>query len=129
MKKSDTLRGHGIFRSVARGGRRLDGKFLRAYARVSRGQKPAWVAGVTVYDRSLTAVERNLVRRRLRAAFDREQTKLAETARASGLRVEVVFGYRPQSGGRVPRFAELHADLAALLEAMINRIRQQWPQQ
>jgi ribonuclease P protein component len=129
VRKSETLRGHGAFRAVATGGRRLDGRFIRSYTKVASSTRPGWVVGVTVYDRRLTAVERNLVKRRLREALGRERLRLTDAVRTAGVRVEAVLGYRPQAGERPVSFADLHTDLARVLDGIISRIRQQWPQQ
>jgi ribonuclease P protein component len=131
VKKSEILRGHGAFRTVANAGRRLDGKHIRSFTVVTRSPAPSFLVGVTVYDRRLPAVVRNRIRRRMREAFARERSKLADAVTSSGVRVETVLGYRPHvgAGGRPVSFFELHEDIARLIDGIISRIHQQWPQQ
>jgi RNase P protein component len=98
---------------------------------VTRSADPSFTIGVTVYDRRITAVQRNLIRRRMSEAFTRERRRFAEAVQSSGVRVEAILGYRVRAGAgeRSTPFAELHADIAHVLEGIISRIRQQWPQQ
>jgi RNase P protein component len=98
---------------------------------VKRSPDPSIIFGLTVYDRRLNAVARNRMKRRMREAFTRERPKLAAAAAATGVSIEAVLGFRPPAGiGRKPvSSVELHADIARVIEAIISRIRQQWPQQ
>ena len=98
---------------------------------VTRSPDPSFLVGMTVYDRRLPAVIRNRIRRRMREAFSRERAKLADAVTSSGIRVETVLGYRPHAGAtnRSVSFLELHEDIARLIDGIISRIHQQWPQQ
>lgn len=131
MRKSEILRGHGAFRAVTTSGRRIDGTSLRSYSLATPSERPAIAIGVTVYDRTLNAVARNRIKRRLREAVTRERTRLFDAAAGAGVRLEVVLGYRPRGtpgpGNRPP--AGLSADVARVIDGIISRIRQQWPQQ
>jgi len=108
----------------------LDGRYIRSYSLVKSSPDPAVVFGLTIYDRRVNAVGRNRIRRRMREAFTQERTKLASAAAASGVSVEAVLGFRPPAGTSwtTISFAELHADIARVIDAIISRIRQQWPQ-
>ena len=131
MRKSETLHGHGAFRAVTTAGKRLDGTYVRSYTVAVKSTNPSLAVGVTIYDRTLNAVQRNRIRRRMRASVDLERKRLAETAAAGGVTLHVVLGYRPRKdtrGDQTP-FVELHADLSRVIDGIINRIRQQWPQQ
>lgn len=131
MRKSEILRGRGVFRGVTNAGRRSDGKYLRSYTIVTQSAEPSLAIGVTVYDRTLNAVQRNRIKRQLRASVDRERNRLFAAVTGAGVAVHMVLGYRARGSTEKHHtpFVELHADVARVIDGIISRIRQQWPQQ
>lgn len=123
VKKAETLRGRGVFRSVARTGMRVDGTYLRAYALVTPSSSPSFVVGVTVYGRGFTAVRRNRIRRRLRAAVDRERGRIRETVQAAAVRLELVLGYRSPAETPIAPFTDLHEDCVRVLDRTFTRMQ------
>lgn len=122
MKKNETLRGRGVFRTLITGGRRLDGTVLRCYYRtVPREPRPLQI-GVGMQDRGSGAVRRNRVRRRIRAAVDLERHRLtaASTDRSSSLLV--LFTLRRGADPVRTGFPAIHADLARLCTTLLARL-------
>lgn len=126
MKKAETLRGRGAFRSVAQMGMRVDGTYVRAYVLVTSSSSPSFAVGVTVYGRGFTAVRRNRIKRRLRAAVDRERGRIRETVQAAAVRLELVLGYRSSADTPIIPFTDLHEDCVRVLDRTFRRM-QQWP--
>lgn len=128
MRKSETLRGRGSFRAVARSGMRVDGIYLRSYALLRSATPPSFAVGVTVYGRGINAVRRNRIKRRLREAIRKERGRILEAVCATGTRLELVLGYRKGGEEPIAPFAELHADVIRAMERIFRRM-QQWPRQ
>lgn len=122
MKKAETLRGRGTFRSLSTGGTRLEGALLRCTFRTSTDRTPLLLAGVGVQDRTVTAVCRNRVRRLLRAAIDRERERLLESLRSRRCSLEVLFTLRRGSIPPVPTLGAIHEDLGRLCTTLLARL-------
>jgi len=131
VRKSETLRGHGVFRTVTANGKRIDGKIIRSYSVISASPSPSFAIGMSVSGRRLNAVQRNRIRRRMREAFARERSRLAGTVEASGVSLATVFSFRPRNGEalKTAAFSDVHADVSSIIDKIISRIRQQWAQQ
>ena len=122
MKKAETLRGRGRFRSLTAGGTRLEGTLLRCTFRMSAERTPLLQAGVGTQNRTMTAVRRNRVRRLLRAAIDRERERLLEALRSRCCSLDVLFTLRRGSIPPVPTLGAIHDDLARLCTTLLTRL-------
>jgi ribonuclease P protein component len=122
VKKNETLRGRGVFRTLITGGRRLDGTVLRCYYQMVPGQARALQIGVGMQDRGSGAVRRNRVRRRIRAAVDLERRRLNAGVADRSSALLVLFTLRRGVDPVRTGFPAIHADLARLCTTLLARL-------
>ncbi|MFN0157776.1 MAG: ribonuclease P protein component [Bacteroidota bacterium] len=123
VKNIRALRGSKAFRTVFLSGKRTDGQLVRCYCLWQAGIAAGVSTGVAIVDRSLNAVQRNHVKRRMREALRTVSRRLVQlsTARNTNLHFVVAYrGNRLQEARRVT-YLMIHDDLAAVCSKIEKR--------
>lgn len=120
LKKSEILRGRKNFRKIFDEGKRIEGNILRCLVLADTLSSPPASAhpvfGVVVSRTIRRAVDRNLVKRRIREAYRLNKHMLDAVAGGGSPPGTLVFAYFPRRKNfRIPAFDEIEHDLKSLL--------------
>ena len=123
VKKTQTLRGSKAYRAVFLSGKRTDGQFVRCYSLWHTGAEVGVSTGVAVLDRSLNAVRRNHVKRRMRDALRNVSGRLEKLAVARNTSLHIVVAYRGirSLDARRVTCSMIHDDLAMVCSKIEKR--------
>lgn len=130
MKKSTVLHGYGSFRRVFSEGRRIEAVVLRGVCRATGNEHSSCRAGISVHSKAWNAVQRNRIKRRIRASLDRELPALERSLEGRNAALELVITNRPVRHHAVPpySFRLIHADVVTIVEEVVKRVCRDWPQ-
>lgn len=120
LKKSEILRGRKNFRKVFDQGKRINGNVLRCLVLNDALSSPPASArpvfGVVISRTLRRAVDRNLVKRRIREAYRLNKHMLDAVAGGESSPGTLVFAYFPRrKDSRIPAFDEIEDDVKFLL--------------
>lgn len=123
-------KGEGRLREVERGGERLDEvnsvegveevEGVEGGGERLRDVEGVLQMGVSVGKRHFKrAVDRNLLKRRIREAYRKQKLELKETLIASGISMDIFFVY---SNARISDYAEIETAMASALAILADKI-------
>jgi len=120
LKKSEVLRGRKNFRKIFDEGKRIEGSILRCLILSDALSSPPVLAhpvfGVVVSRTVRRAVDRNLVKRRIREAYRLNKHMLIATAGGKNPPGTLIFAYFPRrKDPPIPLFREIEKDVRSLL--------------
>ena len=119
LSKSEILRGYGRFRLVMSQGARIDGRLLSCFCLSGHSGQGGIKVGFTVPARKYNSVQRNRLKRIMRAGFVEARPIL------QGARCELVLFYKGSPELHVNRVRLVHIvdDIALLLTAAKTKCR------
>jgi ribonuclease P protein component len=90
-----------------------------------RGGEGALQMGVSVGKRHFKrAVDRNLLKRRIREAYRKQKLELKETLSASGISMDIFFVY---SNARISDYAEIETAMTSALVVLLDKLQKRLP--
>lgn len=127
LRKPEILRGEHSFRNVLIGGKAIQKTYLRAVVTsVSlpcRTPEPVLKVGFTTQRGTLTAAERNRMKRLMRESYRLNKSILLSRLKTVPMKTELVFIFSPKSEVSVDSisFACIEEDLKSILSTIATR--------